>query len=194
MRIVGFLILLLASANACAAQPVPPPNAAALHVTRGKSSIVALPSDAVRLSVGDPEVADVMMIKPRELYVLGKKTGTTNLMVWTKDGNTTVLDLSVGLDVDHVRAQLRQLMPAEDKLVVDALGDTVVIGGTVRDLATLQRLLSLGDVLGDGKKALNLVRVQTADLPQPAGLAASPSPVPLVDKPEVIRGIKRTAE
>jgi pilus assembly protein CpaC len=194
MRIVGLLILLLASANACAAQPIPTPDAAALHVTRGKSSIVALPSDAVRLSVGDPEVADVMMIKPRELYVLGKKTGTTNLMVWTKDGNTTVLDLSVGLDVDHVRAQLRQLMPAEDKLVVDALGDTVVIGGTVRDLATLQRLLSLGDVLGDGKKALNLVRVQTADLPQPAGLAASPSPVPLVDKPEVIRGIKRTAE
>ncbi len=194
MRFVGFLILLLASANACAAQPVPPPDAAALHVTRGKSSIVALPSDAVRLSVGDPEVADVMMIKPRELYVLGKKTGTTNLMVWTKDGNTTVLDLSVGLDVDHVRAQLRQLMPAEDKLVVDTLGDTVVLGGTVRDLATLQRLLSLGDVLGDGKKALNLVRVQTADLPTPAELAAPPSPVPLVDKPEVIRGIKRTAE
>ena len=194
MRFVGFLILLLASANACAAQPVPPPDAAALHVTRGKSSIVALPSDAVRLSVGDPEVADVMMIKPRELYVLGKKTGTTNLMVWTKDGNTTVLDLSVGLDVDHVRAQLRQLMPAEDKLVVDTLGDTVVLGGTVRDLATLQRLLSLGDVLGDGKKALNLVRVQTADLPTPAGLTLSPSPIPVVDKPEVIRGIKRTVE
>jgi len=194
MRIVGFLIFLLASANACAAQPIPPPDAAALHVTRGKSSIVALPSDAVRLSVGDPEVADVMMIKPRELYVLGKKTGTTNLMVWTKDGNTTVLDLSVGLDVDHVRAQLRQLMPAEDKLVVDTLGDTVVLGGTVRDLATLQRLLSLGDVLGDGKKALNLVRVQTADLPTPAGLTLSPSPIPVVDKPEVIRGIKRTVE
>jgi len=194
MRIVGSLILLLTGASACAAQPVPPPAAGALHVTRGKSSIVALPSDAVRLSVGDPEVADVMMIKPRELYVLGKKTGTTNLMVWTRDGNTTVLDLSVGLDVNHVRAQLQQLMPAEDKLVVDALGDTVVIGGTVRDLATLQRLLSLGDVLGDGKKALNLVRVQTADTPQAAGLAASPSPIPLVDKPEVIRGIKRTVD
>jgi pilus assembly protein CpaB len=131
-----------------------------------------LPADALRLSVGDPEVADVRMIKPRELYVLGKKSGTTKVMVWTKDGTTTTMDLSVGPDLGQVRAQLQRLMPSEDQLVVDALGDTVVMGGTVRDPASLERLLRMGDVLGEGKKVLNLVRVQTSGPEAPGGLSA----------------------
>ncbi|HET6789183.1 MAG TPA: pilus assembly protein N-terminal domain-containing protein, partial [Aquabacterium sp.] len=39
-----------------------------LQLTVGKSSLVRLPSEASRLSVGNPDVADVMLINPREIY------------------------------------------------------------------------------------------------------------------------------
>lgn len=203
MRPASFFPLLLAAASACAAPPDPPHADGALQLTRGKSSIVALPSDATRLSVGDPEVADVMMIQPRELYVLAKRTGTTNVMVWTKDGHTTVLDLSVGPDIAHIRAQIQGLMPGEEQLSVDVLGDTVLLGGTVRDPVSLQRLLGVADALGDGKKTINLVRLQASAVQQTAvSTAAAPAsallssavPLPPAAKPEVIRGVKRTLE
>lgn len=47
-----------------------------MQLASGKSSVITLPTAAIRLSVGNPEVADVMLINPREVYVLGKKQAT----------------------------------------------------------------------------------------------------------------------
>jgi pilus assembly protein CpaC len=138
-----------------AAQPAP-----LVQLVSGKSSVVMVASDALRVSVGNPEVGDVMLLNPREIYLLGKKPGSTNLMVWTKDGNTTVMDVSVTLDVQNLRSQLRQLMPSEKNLVVEVLGETVVLGGVVSDPIKLQRLVSLAEALTDGKKIINLMRVE----------------------------------
>jgi len=43
-----------------------------MQLASGKSTVITLPANTTRLSVGNPEVADVMLINPREVYVLGK--------------------------------------------------------------------------------------------------------------------------
>ena len=131
-----------------------------VRLTTGKSALLALTSDALRLSVGNPEVADVMLINPREVYLLGKKTGTTNVMVWTRDGSTRIMDLNVALDVQNLRTQLKQLVPSEANLRIDVVNDTVVLSGTVSDPIKLQRLFNLAEVFTDGKKVINLMHVE----------------------------------
>jgi pilus assembly protein CpaC len=130
-----------------------------MQLASGKSTVIALPAAAMRLSVGNPEVADVMLINPREVYVLGKKAGNTNVMVWTKTG-TTVMDLSVGVDVEALRTSMRELVPSEKNVRIDALGDTLVLSGRVSDPVRLHRLMSLADVFSGGKKVINLMHLE----------------------------------
>jgi pilus assembly protein CpaC len=131
-----------------------------MQLASGKSTVITLPANAMRLSVGNPEVADVMLINPREVYVLGKKAGNTNVMVWTKGGTTTVMDLSVGVDVQALRIKMRELVPSEKNVRVDALGDTLVVSGSVSDPMRLQRLMSLAEVFSGGKKIINLLHLE----------------------------------
>ena len=86
-------------------------TAPGVHLTLGKSQVLALPETATRLSIGNPEVADVLMINPREVYLLGKKPGTTNLFVWSANGKTTLRNVEVQVDVESLNQRLRQLVP-----------------------------------------------------------------------------------
>ena len=81
----------------------PTDMAPSLRLTTGKSALIRLPGDAARLSVGNPDVADVTLIDPREIYLLGKKIGTTNLLVWIKGGHATIMDVTVGVDTDTLK-------------------------------------------------------------------------------------------
>lgn len=135
-------------------------NIPLMQLASGKSTVITLPANTVRLAVGNPEVADVMLINPREVYVLGKKSGNTNLTMWTKGGTTSVMDLAVGVDVQALRASMRELVPIEKNVRVDALGDTLVVSGTVSDPMRLQRLVSLAEVFSNGKKVINLLHLE----------------------------------
>jgi pilus assembly protein CpaC len=60
-----------------------------------KSAILRLEAPAVRISVGNPAVADITPVSSREIILLGKSIGTTNLIVWDKSGVATVRDIIV---------------------------------------------------------------------------------------------------
>ena len=141
--------------NAMSAQ-----EAARLYLTAGKSTLLPLPFEASRLSVGNPEVVDVILISPKEVYLLGKKIGTTNVMIWSKAGATKVIDLNVALDVQELREHLLRLVPSEKNLKVDVLAETVVLSGTGSDPIKLQRLINLSEVFTGVKKVINLMRLQ----------------------------------
>ena len=133
-----------------------------LRLTAGKSMLLQLPESAERLSVGNPEVADVMLINPREIYLLGKKSGHTNLLVWTAEGSTTLRDISVGSDTDSLYAKLREYVPSAENLRVDSVADTLVLSGRVSDGMKVQRLMALTEAFNGNKKVINLLRVHGA--------------------------------
>ncbi len=133
--------------------------ASGLHLTTGKSQLLQLPENAARISVGNPEVADVMLINPREIYLLGKKTGQTNLLVWTASGSTTLRDLTVGADVRTLETQLLTYVPSAENLRVDSVADTLVVSGRVGDAMKVQRLMALTEAFHGNKKVINLLKV-----------------------------------
>lgn len=66
-----------------------------LTVVVNKSTILRLEIPATRISVANPAVADITPINPREIYVLGKSVGSTNLIVWSKNGAAMMMDIKV---------------------------------------------------------------------------------------------------
>jgi len=56
-----------------------------LTLTVGKSTIVECPQNLRRVSIAAPEVAELLTLTPRQIYLTGKAPGTTNLTLWKSD-------------------------------------------------------------------------------------------------------------
>ncbi len=126
---------------ASASTEIAPP----INLVIGKSTILRLPAPAARISVGNPVVADINLINPREAYLLGKEIGSTNLIIWTRDGVATVIDVTVNIDAVALQARMRQLLPDEPDVVVDVAYDSVVLKGEVSDALKMDQVLSIAD-------------------------------------------------
>ncbi len=134
-----------------------------LSLISGKSRLFRFKEPATRLSVGDPAIADVMLVNNQEIYLLGKKTGSTNVLVWHADNRMTALELTVGIDTVALQSILSQLMPREKNLRVIATGDTLTLTGQMSDAVKVQQAIQVAEEFS-GKKVLNMLT--TDHLPQ----------------------------
>jgi len=53
-----------------------------LRVPLFQSRVIRVNVPTTRMSVANPDVADIVVISPTELYVLGKDLGSTNVLIW----------------------------------------------------------------------------------------------------------------
>ncbi len=72
-----------------------------LRVLTGKSLIIDLAKDAKRVSVANPEVAEVMIISPRQVMVNGLEDGETSIIIWDHAGHYAMYNLVVGAALDE---------------------------------------------------------------------------------------------
>lgn len=146
------LLLSLAAAQPAMAQTAQPQPVQSqsevmppLEAVIGKSMLIRLPAPVARMSVGNPVVADVNLLNPTELYLLGKEIGSTNLIVWYKGGGTTVTDINVNIDTASLEARLGQLMPGEKDIRVSTAADSIVLQGTVSDSTKVDQAMSIAE-------------------------------------------------
>ncbi len=156
----------LASIALCLAIPVfansalASPELRTIEMTAGKSMLMPLDSDASRVSIANAEVADVILLSPKEIYLLGKKTGTTNLIVWSKNNLSKVFDLRISLDTVTLKSKILQLVPTEKNIQIDSLGDAIVLSGKVSDPIKIHRIVQLSEIFSGTKKVINLIQVE----------------------------------
>jgi pilus assembly protein CpaC len=143
------------------AQPEPgaatPPPAKQLHVLAHQSVLLDSPSDIKRVSIARPETADVTVVSPRQMMVIGKAFGTTTLVYWSREEVANTVEVVVGINLDLVREDLRKIAPGET-FEVTAAGDTLVLTGTVGDNVVQTRLLD--GARAHVKNVVNLLRVR----------------------------------
>jgi pilus assembly protein CpaC len=144
-----------------------PPAAAArdLFVTVGKSLVVESPVNIQRISVGDAKKAEAMAVSPREVLINGKEIGETSLIIWQAGGNRLLFDLRVRQGTERleiVRQELEKELPGQEVSVAQA-GDSVFVRGTVNDLLSADRAVSIAEALG---KPVNLLRVKVPAVQQ----------------------------
>jgi pilus assembly protein CpaC len=131
---VGLLLGLSAVANAQAQEA---PEQGTVHAERDtsltvpiyKSRVVTLSTPAKRVSVGNPDIADVLIIGSGELYVLGKDLGATNVLLWDRnDQLIAAIAVSVTHDLDTLRKLLASTLPGEKIQVASAQRNLVMAG------------------------------------------------------------------
>ena len=153
-----------ATPTPAAVPPAPGPveRGQTLQLVAGKSTLLSVPHDIVRVSVGNPDVADVVLTHPREVYMLGKKSGQTNLMLWGKGTVTRLHDLAVSADTEMLRAKLLEWVPGVDELKVESLGEHLLVSGLAQDAVKVQRAIRIAEAFAGEKKVINLLRVGSA--------------------------------
>jgi pilus assembly protein CpaC len=102
---------------------------------------------------------EITLLGPNELFFLGRKTGSMNVVLQGADGRCVVKDIIVTVDPDALQGQIALVMPEETGVKVRGAEDSIVLTGTVTDAVKLDQLLSLAGSYGDGKKLVNLLRV-----------------------------------
>ena len=116
-----------------------------INLAVGKSRLAPLPYPVSRFSVGDPRIADVILLNSSEAYMLGKSVGSTNLIVWNKANDATIIDISVGIDTMALQGRLDQLLPGEKGVRITTAGDTLILSGMVSDVVKADQVLALAN-------------------------------------------------
>jgi len=130
-----------------------------LKLAMGKSAIIDLPVQIKRASLANPDIADAIVLSPRQIYVTGKGFGMTNLTLWGKDEQVfSIFDVEVGLDVTRLQARMHALLPEEDTIAVTATHDHVTLTGFVSSSNRLAQALAIAEAYAP-KKVLNFLKI-----------------------------------
>lgn len=149
IRLVPFLTLLLA------APPATDSQVQQLELVRNKSILVDTPAALKRTSITNPEIANLVVVSPRQILLNGNRTGTTNLIVWLESGGTTIFNITVSVDTDLIKRRLDDLLP-RNRIEVSGAGNLVILSGEVNDIADIEHAQAIAESLThevDSKKA-----------------------------------------
>jgi pilus assembly protein CpaC len=114
-----------------------------LDLELGKSVYVRAGFSVKRVSVGDPEIADVLVLSPTELQIVPKRIGETNMILWERGGEPTViLDVSVGTSFTTLERRLQAVLKT-DTIQVETFGAAVALTGSVPSPVMMERAIQL---------------------------------------------------
>ena len=126
--------------------PEHPPGDALSHdewiVVLGKSRRWHLDSPAKAVAAASPEIADVQLLSPTVLYVLGQTAGSTSISVLGEDGSVLEREVLVVIDIEPLRALL-VADPDLQGVQVQRLARGVALSGEVGSPAAAERAIGL---------------------------------------------------
>lgn len=135
-------------------------HAGQLDVPLNKSQVLTVDRAFSKALVGNQEVADILPLTNRSLYVLGKKVGTTSLTLYdSRNMLIAVVDVAVGPDVVTLKRQLAELIPGE-QIGARISNDAVVLTGTVSSASAVDRAVQIARTYAGGdEKVVNMLSV-----------------------------------
>ena len=152
--LVVTLFLVAASANYCwtdsaiaQVRPLPRSGSGAvfsrMKLTVNKSQTVRVATGYTEVLVGSSEIADVLPLSDRTLYLLGKKVGTTNVSLIDAEKRLVgLIDIEVQPDVQAIESQVRQ-STGEGRLRIGSEGERIVLSGVANDGPTIDRAMQV---------------------------------------------------
>jgi pilus assembly protein CpaC len=136
-----------------------------LELETGKSVFVETTYQAKRVSVGDPDVLDVVALGTREIQLVAKSIGTTNLLIWDTSGRPQAsIDIHVGAPHSRLESELRRILGSDD-VQVDSAGNGIVLKGSVPTALAMEQALEVARAVlseegREAKKVVNLLQVR----------------------------------
>jgi pilus assembly protein CpaC len=141
-----------------------PDTASDLLLTVGKSTIVESPLTIERIAVGFGDVAEGVAVNPHEVLLNAKTPGVTSLIIWQQGGTRQLFNVKVVASrfltdnrAETIRNEIAKELP-DQNIDLSFENDTVFLRGTVKDMISADRALSIASALG---KTINLLYVDT---------------------------------
>lgn len=151
---IGLLLAaaMLSYGSACAAEPV--------EVSLNESKYMAA-SGITRLAVGNPAIADVQLLSSGDFLLVGKKAGTTSLIVWSDGGRRTEYTVYVAGN-DRGMASAIQDAIGYPKVHVQMIKDRVMLRGKVENQYEHDTALKIAGLYtgGDGSGVIDLLEME----------------------------------
>jgi pilus assembly protein CpaC len=122
----------------------------------GETRLIRLSVQVIRVSVADPEVADVQVVTPQQVLITAKSVGFTHMILWSANEVPLVMSVSATRNLDQLREQFSKLFAGSD-IKVSAVGDLIVLSGTVSDLRLPVRAAEVAKL--HSEKVANLIQV-----------------------------------
>ncbi len=139
---------------------LPPTRLRVLQVQVGKAVVLTI-RNLRSVSVANPEVADVQVLGPDHLGVLGKSVGNTSLIV-IADGRTFTLDVQV-VPEPFLRERLMALINIPT-VQVEVVKGAIVLSGTVPTQQDKERIAALARLFA--ATVLDLLKVEEVKPPE----------------------------
>ena len=114
-----------------------------IKVDAGKAQVIKLTNNVTRVAVGDPKILDYILISSKQLYVIGKSIGTTNIILWYGNGESSTLNVDVSYDLDHLRKIVARDLPQEKDIKIDASSGAIVLSGSVSNTLVAGTLVNM---------------------------------------------------
>ena len=151
---IGLLLAaaMLSFGSTCAAEPV--------EVSLNESKYMAA-SGITRLAVGNPAIADVQLLSSGDFLLVGKKAGTTSLIVWSDGGRRTEYTVYVAGN-DRGMASAIQDAIGYPKVHVQMIEDRVMLRGKVENQYEHDIALKIAGLYtgGDGSGVIDLLEME----------------------------------
>ena len=113
-----------------------------VSVSKGASALLVNTTAIQRFSIGDPAVAEAVVVSPTEVLINGKTLGTTSLFLWDNSGNIKLYSVEVTADAPGLQRYLGSVLQGE-KIDVIASGNVVTLTGQVRDASVASRAVEI---------------------------------------------------
>jgi pilus assembly protein CpaC len=110
-----------------------------------------------RVSVANPEIAEIKVITPQQIQIIAAGIGETHLSAWDRNDRVSMIALKITRNVATLRAQLKELFPGEE-IEVTSAGDLVILSGEVSDVRLPQRATEVASL--HASRVANLIRVR----------------------------------
>jgi pilus assembly protein CpaC len=133
-----------------------------IQVIRNKSRTFELHAPFASAVVGSPEIADVLAMSERVLYVQGKKVGTTNISLYASDKRLVgILDVEVTIDTASIAQRIRRSL-GNGRIQVSNSQEQIVLSGEARSAVEAEQAVEIARGESPDRPVINLIRIASA--------------------------------
>ncbi|MBC7815373.1 MAG: pilus assembly protein N-terminal domain-containing protein, partial [Planctomycetaceae bacterium] len=174
-------------------------NDATFEVVLGQGRLIVLKENLVLndakkkkgqplIAVGNPDILEFEVLGPRQIRLIGKQIGVTDLVVMTESQQAYSYEVHVVYDLNLVQARIRELLP-DAQVRVAQMGKNLVVEGQARDATQIRQITELvrRGILTDrvsgaagtgaaGQPGADTAATSSVTAPEPTGGAESSGP------------------
>lgn len=132
---------------------------AAIAIPAGRSTVIEPGWKISEVAVADESIADVKVLRPDRVMVIGKSVGATDITLWDPEGRRWEARVTVHVDLERLRETLESVLPDSSIELQQSEGVMIVSG-----------VLSRAEHAEDLHSFLEAAEIKYVDMTRVAGL------------------------